>query len=49
MLKVMFLVTIDSPRIDFNRKILFDGNLGCYPLVEKKNLKETVKCEIDYI
>ena len=41
--KVMFLVAVGVPRMNHTTSTYFDGNIGCFPLIEKVPSKRTTK------
>ena len=45
MTKVMFLVVVSNPRMDYKRGKFFNGKVGCYPLMEEIQAKRNSKIE----
>ena len=41
--KVMFLLAVGVPQMNHTTSTYFDGNLGCFPLIEKVTEKRTTK------
>ena len=45
MSKVMFLIAVSNPRMDVKRGKFFNGNIGCYPLMEEIQATRNSKIE----